>query len=63
MGGTASAHLEGDGGCYSVKCRSAPLSVNDRAVLRVTKQARGLHAQRGIARDAVRSPLCHAAPL
>ena len=54
MGGTASAHLEGDGGCYSVKCRSAPLSVNDRAVLRVTKQARGLHAQRGIARDAVR---------
>ena len=40
MGGTASTHLEGDGGCYSVKCRSAPLSVNDRAVLRVTKQAR-----------------------
>lgn len=32
--------LDGDGGCYSVKCRSEPLMVHDRAVLRVTKEVR-----------------------
>jgi hypothetical protein len=43
MGGSQSSHavLDGDGGCYSVKCRSEPLMVHDRAVLRVTKEVRG----------------------
>ena len=43
MGGSQSSHavLDGDGGCYSVKCRSEPLMVHDRAVLRVTKVVRG----------------------
>ena len=62
MGGTASSHLEGDGGCYSVKCRSAPLSVNDRAVLRVTKQARGLHARPGSARCTRADPCAGTCP-
>jgi len=42
MGNTPSAALAGEGGCFSVKCRSEPLQVYDKAVLRVTKdEARG----------------------
>jgi|APGre2960657444_1045066.scaffolds.fasta_scaffold00405_6 hypothetical protein len=41
MGASSSTPvLDGDGGNFSVKCRSEPLSVHDRAVLRVTKEVR-----------------------